>query len=50
MITGKVNADYEPIICIAIHDAQGKVYEREAIVDTGFDGKYCYFYRWMKNT
>ncbi|MBR8836356.1 MAG: clan AA aspartic protease [Stigonema ocellatum SAG 48.90 = DSM 106950] len=38
MITGKVNADYEPIIRIAICDALTKVHERDAVIDTGFDG------------
>ncbi|MEB3215406.1 MAG: clan AA aspartic protease [Nostocales cyanobacterium 94392] len=38
MIIGRVNADYEPIICIAIHDSNGRIYERDAVIDTGFDG------------
>ncbi len=38
MITGKVNADKEPIICIVVYDSQGKLYERDAVIDTGFDG------------
>ncbi|WP_414620860.1 clan AA aspartic protease [Calothrix sp. CCY 0018] len=41
MIIGKVNADYEPIIRIAICDSQGKVHERDAVIDTGFDGWLC---------
>lgn len=41
MITGKVNADYEPIIRIAICDKVGKVHERDAVIDTGFDGWLC---------
>jgi clan AA aspartic protease len=30
--------DYEPIIRVAIHDSNGRVYERDAVIDTGFDG------------
>ncbi|AFY55480.1 putative aspartyl protease [Rivularia sp. PCC 7116] len=41
MIIGKVNADYEPIIPIAICDRQGKLHERDAVIDTGFDGWLC---------
>ncbi|MCJ8280558.1 MAG: clan AA aspartic protease [Rivularia sp. ALOHA_DT_140] len=41
MITGKVNADYEPIITIAIRNEQGKLYYRDAVIDTGFDGWLC---------
>jgi clan AA aspartic protease len=37
MITGKV-IDYEAIIRISICDSSGQVYERDAIIDTGFDG------------
>ena len=38
MITGKVNADYEPIVGIAICYGFMKIHERDAIIDTGFDG------------
>ncbi|GJD15427.1 hypothetical protein RIVM261_003830 [Rivularia sp. IAM M-261] len=37
MITGKV-IDYEAIIRISICDSSGQVYDRDAIIDTGFDG------------
>jgi clan AA aspartic protease len=38
MITGIVNADFEPIIPLSICGSNGKVYTQEAIVDTGFNG------------
>jgi clan AA aspartic protease len=38
MIVGVVNADFEPIIEIAICDYNGKIYTQDAIVDTGFNG------------
>ncbi len=38
MITGKVSADLDPIITISICDSNGKIYQQEAIVDTGFNG------------
>ncbi|WP_315784860.1 clan AA aspartic protease [Fischerella sp. JS2] len=38
MISGYVNADYEPIIRIKILDSNGQIYEQNAIVDTGFNG------------
>jgi clan AA aspartic protease len=38
MITGIVNADFEPIIPLSICGSDGKVYTEEAIVDTGFNG------------
>jgi clan AA aspartic protease len=38
MIIGRVNADYEPIIRVAVHDSNGRIYERDAVIDTGFDG------------
>jgi clan AA aspartic protease len=38
MITGIVNADFEPIISLSICGSDGKVYTQEAIVDTGFNG------------
>lgn len=36
MITGRVT-DYEAIIHISICDSKGQIYERDAIIDTGFD-------------
>jgi clan AA aspartic protease len=38
MITGIINADFEPIIPLSICGSDGKVYTQEAIVDTGFNG------------
>jgi clan AA aspartic protease len=38
MITGIVNADFEPIISLSICGSDGKVYTQKAIVDTGFNG------------
>ncbi|MFP4101507.1 clan AA aspartic protease [Coleofasciculus sp.] len=38
MITGRVNADFEPIIPLSIYDVNGKMYTQEAIIDTGFNG------------
>jgi clan AA aspartic protease len=38
MITGIVNADFEPIIPLSICGSDGKIYTQEAIVDTGFNG------------
>jgi clan AA aspartic protease len=38
MIDGIVNADFEPIIPLSICGSDGKVYNQEAIVDTGFNG------------
>ncbi|WP_293091980.1 clan AA aspartic protease [Moorena sp. SIOASIH] len=38
MITGTVNADFEPIISISIYDSNGKIYPQEAFIDTGFNG------------
>jgi clan AA aspartic protease len=38
MITGIVNADFEPIIPLSVCDSDGKVYTQDAIVDTGFNG------------
>jgi clan AA aspartic protease len=38
MITGIVNADFEPIIPLSICGSDGNVYTQEAIVDTGFNG------------
>jgi clan AA aspartic protease len=38
MITGKVNAEFEPIIPLSIHCFDGKLFTQDAIVDTGFNG------------
>jgi predicted aspartyl protease len=38
MITGTVNADFEPIIPLSVRRADGEVFTQEAIVDTGFNG------------
>jgi clan AA aspartic protease len=38
MITGIVNADFEPIIPLSICGSDGKIYTQDAIVDTGFNG------------
>ena len=38
MITGVVNAEFEPIIPLSIRRADGKVFTQNAIIDTGFNG------------
>lgn len=38
MITGVVNAEFEPIIPLSIRQSDGKVFTQDAIVDTGFNG------------
>ncbi|WP_017747143.1 hypothetical protein [Scytonema hofmannii] len=38
MITGVVNADFEPIIPLSIRRSDGKIFIQDAIVDTGFNG------------
>jgi len=38
MITGIVNAEFEPIIPLSVCDSDGKIYTQDAIVDTGFNG------------
>jgi clan AA aspartic protease len=38
MITGTVNKQREAIILLAVHDAQSRIYDVEAVVDTGFNG------------
>lgn len=38
MITGTVNANREAILRLMIRDANGQEHERDAVVDTGFDG------------
>lgn len=38
MITGVVNAEFEPIIPLSIRRFDGKIFTQDAIVDTGFNG------------
>lgn len=38
MITGVVNAEFEPIIPLSICRSDGKIFTQDAIVDTGFNG------------
>lgn len=38
MITGIVNADFEAIIPLSLCGSDGKVYNQDAILDTGFNG------------
>ncbi|MDB9314955.1 hypothetical protein PN462_17710 [Spirulina sp. CS-785/01] len=38
MITGIVNADFEPIISLSVRGSNGQDYTQNAIVDTGFNG------------
>ncbi|MEY2978965.1 MAG: hypothetical protein RLZZ435_3104 [Cyanobacteriota bacterium] len=38
MITGIVNADFEPIIPLLVCGSDGKIDTQDAIVDTGFNG------------
>ncbi len=38
MITGVVNAEFEPIIPLSLYRSDGKVFTEDAIVDTGFNG------------
>jgi predicted aspartyl protease len=38
MITGTINAEFEPIIPLSICCSDGKVFTQDAIVDTGFNG------------
>lgn len=38
MILGRVNIDYEPIIRLDLCDSDGKRYQQNAIIDTGFNG------------
>jgi clan AA aspartic protease len=38
MITGIVNADFEPIISLSVRGSDGQVYTQNAIIDTGFNG------------
>ncbi len=38
MITGTVNAHREAVLRLRVRDADGQEHERNAVVDTGFDG------------
>lgn len=38
MISGVVNAEFEPIIPLSIRRSDGKVFTQDTIVDTGFNG------------
>lgn len=38
MITGIVNAEFEPIIPLSIHGFDSQVLTQDAIIDTGFNG------------
>ena len=38
MMTGRVNADLEPLLRLTVHDAGGQPHEVEAVIDTGFNG------------
>lgn len=38
MITGIINRDFEPIIPLSVYGGDGKIYPKDAIVDTGFNG------------
>jgi clan AA aspartic protease len=38
MITGVVNAEFEPIIALSIRRSDGQIFTQDAIVDTGFNG------------
>lgn len=38
MITGTVNTDREAVLRLVVHAFNGQEHERDAIVDTGFDG------------
>lgn len=38
MITGEVNAEFEPIIPLSIRRSDDKIFTQDAIVDTGFNG------------
>lgn len=38
MITGIVNADFEPIIPLSVFGFDGKIYTQDAVIDTGFNG------------
>ena len=38
MITGTVNANKEAILRLSVRDSDGQEYERDTVVDTGYDG------------
>lgn len=38
MIAGTVNANREPVIRVSLQDAAGRGHDRDAVVDTGFNG------------
>ena len=38
MIEGKVNADYEAVIALALHGQAGQARELEVVIDTGYNG------------
>lgn len=38
MITGVINAEFEPIIPLSIRRSDGKIFMQDAIIDTGFNG------------
>jgi clan AA aspartic protease len=38
MIQGVVNAQLQPTVRLAIHDATGQAHDIEVVVDTGYDG------------
>ena len=38
MIEGVVNADYEPVVALALQGPYGQTSEIEAVIDTGFTG------------
>jgi hypothetical protein len=40
MITGIVNADFEPIIPLSIRLSDGEVFTQDAIVEPGFNAQY----------
>lgn len=38
MITGMINAGFEPIIPLSVCNSDGKISTQDAIIDTGFNG------------
>ena len=38
MIEGMVNADYEPVVTLAVQGPSGQSRDIEAVIDTGFNG------------
>jgi predicted aspartyl protease len=45
MITGIVNADFEPIVSLSVCGFDGSIYTQNAIIDTGFNGWLSYHVR-----